>query len=116
MSPSCSRATAIPTIYYRGCTSRTCASSTSRSGRSTARLTAAVATRARRWDAIVAHWLVPSAIAALPSAPPLVAIAHGGDVFTLRRLHLLGPTLHALRRRDAQLVFVSEQLRAIARE
>ena len=82
----------------------------------TARLTAAVAARARRWDAIIAHWLVPSAIAALPAAPPLVAIAHGGDVFTLRRFHLLHPVLRALRRRGARLVFVGEHLRAIARD
>ncbi|HEU4728085.1 MAG TPA: glycosyltransferase family 4 protein [Kofleriaceae bacterium] len=81
----------------------------------TARLTARVAARARRWDAIVAHWLVPSAIAALPSASPLIAIAHGGDVFTLRRLRLLGPVLAALRRRGARLVFVGGHLRAIAR-
>jgi glycogen(starch) synthase len=82
----------------------------------TARMTAAVALRARRWDAIIAHWLVPSAIAALPSARPLTAIAHGGDVFTLRRLGLLGPVLRALHRRDARMVFVSAALRAIARD
>jgi len=82
----------------------------------TARLTAAVTARAHRWDAIIAHWLAPSAIAALASAPPLVAIAHGGDVFTLRRLRLLGPVLRALRRRDARLVFVGEHLRTIARD
>jgi len=84
--------------------------------RFTARLTAAVAARARGWDSIIAHWLVPSAIAALPSRAPLLAIAHGGDVHTLRRLRLLAPVLRALRRRDARLVFVSAQLRAIARE
>jgi len=82
----------------------------------TARLTAAVTARARRWDAILAHWLVPSAVAALASGPPLLAIAHGGDVFTLRRLRLLRGVLHALRRRDARLVFVSESLRASARD
>jgi glycogen synthase len=82
----------------------------------TARMTAAVALRARRWDAIIAHWLVPSAIAALPAARPLTAIAHGGDVFTLRRLGLLGPVLRALHRRDARMVFVSAALRAIARD
>jgi glycosyltransferase involved in cell wall biosynthesis len=82
----------------------------------TARLTAAVTARARRWDAVVAHWLVPSAIAALPSGKPLLAIAHGGDLFTLRRLHLLPPVLRALRRRGARLVFVSEHLRTIARD
>lgn len=81
----------------------------------TARLTAAVTARAARWDAIVAHWLVPSAIAALPARRPLVAIAHGGDVFTLRRLRLLGPVLAALARRRARLVLVSAALRAIAR-
>jgi glycosyltransferase involved in cell wall biosynthesis len=81
----------------------------------TARLTAAVVARARRWDAIVAHWLAPSALAALPTAPPLVAIAHGGDVFTLRRLGLLGAALHALARRRARLVVVSEQLRELSR-
>jgi len=80
----------------------------------TARLVAAVAARAAGWDAIVAHWLVPSALAALPTAPPLLAIGHGGDVFTLRRLRLLGPVLAALRRRGARLAFVSEQLRGIA--
>ncbi|MBL9017436.1 MAG: glycosyltransferase [Myxococcales bacterium] len=79
-----------------------------------ARLAAAVAIRARRWDAIVAHWLVPSAIAALPTRVPLLAIAHGGDVHTLRRARLLAPVLHALHRRGAELVFVSHELRAIA--
>jgi glycosyltransferase involved in cell wall biosynthesis len=80
-----------------------------------ARLTAIVTARAHRWDSIVAHWLVPSALAALPSRIPLLAIAHGGDIYTLRRMHLLAPALHALHARRAQLVFVSEQLRAIAR-
>ena len=82
----------------------------------TARLTAAVTARARRWDAIIAHWLVPCALAALASSPRLIAIAHGGDVFTLRRLHLLRPMLEALRRRDARVVFVAEHLRVIARD
>jgi len=81
----------------------------------TARMTARVTARAGRWDTIIAHWLVPSALAALPAGRPLVAIAHGGDVFTLRRLHLLRPVLGALERRGAQLVFVSEALRTIAR-
>jgi glycosyltransferase involved in cell wall biosynthesis len=79
-----------------------------------ARLTAAVALRAHRWDSIVAHWLVPSALAALPSRAPLLAIAHGGDVHTLRRARLLAPLMHALHRRRAQLVFVSDELRRIA--
>jgi glycosyltransferase involved in cell wall biosynthesis len=82
----------------------------------TARLVARVAMRGRRWDALFAHWLVPSALAALPLRQPLVAIAHGGDVFTLRRLGLLRPMLAALHRRRARLVFVAEHLRAIARD
>src|SRR5204863_7443127 len=75
---------------------------------------AAIAMHARHWDAVVAHWLAPSAIAALPSRLPLLAIAHGGDVHTLRRLHVLQPVLGLLRMRRAQLVFVSEQLRELA--
>ena len=82
----------------------------------TARMAAAVAARARRWDAIVAHWLVPSAIAALPARRPVIAIGHGGDVYTLRRFGLLGPVLRLLARRGAQLVLVSEALRRIARD
>ncbi len=72
-----------------------------------ARLTAAVLRRARSCDRIVAHWL-PCALAALPARKPLTAIAHGGDVYTLRRLGLLRPTLFALR--HAKLVFVGAHL------
>lgn len=75
------------------------------------RFAAAIARRARRWDHVVAHWL-PSALAALPARKPMTAIAHGGDIYTLRRMHLLAPALRALR--DARLVFVGEHLRALA--
>jgi len=80
----------------------------------TARLAAAVTRRARGWDAIIAHWLVPSALAALPARIPVTAIAHGGDVHTLRRLGLLGPVLRLLHARHARLAFVTAELRAIA--
>lgn len=80
-----------------------------------ARMLARVVIAARRWDGIVAHWLAPSALAAVPTRVPLLAIAHGGDIHTLRRLRLLGPALHLLHRRRAELVFVSEELRDIAR-
>lgn len=69
--------------------------------------------RARAWDAAIAHWLVPSAIVAavaLPRRIPLLAIAHGGDVHTLRRTHLLGPVLRALKLRGATLAVVSDEL------
>jgi glycosyltransferase involved in cell wall biosynthesis len=78
----------------------------------TTRMTAVIRRRARDWDQIVAHWLVPSALAALPARKPLTAIAHGGDIHTLRRMRMLAPTLRLLR--DAKLVFVSEELRALA--
>jgi glycosyltransferase involved in cell wall biosynthesis len=80
----------------------------------TTRLATAVAWRARSWDLVIAHWLVPSVIAALPATVPVLAIAHGGDVHTLRRLRLLAPLLRLMRARSVRLVFVSEQLRALA--
>jgi glycosyltransferase involved in cell wall biosynthesis len=80
----------------------------------TAQLTRRVITRAHHWDLAIAHWLVPSAIAALPTRVPLLAIGHGGDVYTLARLHLLHPTIRLLRARNARLAFVSEHLRVLA--
>jgi glycosyltransferase involved in cell wall biosynthesis len=83
--------------------------------RFSARLAAAVAARAARWDAVIAHWLAPSAIAALPTRGPLLAIAHGGDVHLLLRLRLLAPVIAALAARRARIAFVSDDLRARAR-
>ena len=82
----------------------------------TARLTARVMRRAHAWDLAIAHWLAPSALAALPTRVPLLAIAHGGDIHTLRRMRVLPLVLRALQRRGAQLAFVSEQLRSVARD
>lgn len=79
-----------------------------------ARMAAAVAVRARRWDAIAAHWLAPSALAAVPTRGPLLAIGHGGDVHLLDRRRLLGPALAVLAARGARLAFVAEPLRARA--
>ena len=81
----------------------------------TARMTAAVRSHSRSWDAIIAHWLAPSALASLPARKPLVAIAHGGDVHTLRAHGLLRSTLRALVARRATLVFVNRELLALAR-
>jgi glycosyltransferase involved in cell wall biosynthesis len=69
------------------------------------------ARRLRDCDLVIAHWL-PCALAALTARRPLVAIGHGGDVHTLRRLHLLQPTLRLLR--GAKVFFVSRELRDIA--
>jgi glycosyltransferase involved in cell wall biosynthesis len=80
----------------------------------TARLALAVARRTRSWDAAFAHWLAPSALAALP-ARRLLAIAHGGDIHALRRAHLLGPVLYALRARNARLAFVAGDLLDLSR-
>lgn len=77
-----------------------------------ARLCVEVARRAARWDAVVAHWLAPSALAvALTCHKPLLAIGHGGDVHLLDRARLLGPTLALLRARNATVAFVSRALR-----
>ena len=81
----------------------------------TARLAIAVARRARHWELIVAHWLAPSALAALPVRTPLLAIGHGGDVHTLARMQMLGPVLAAWHARRARLAFVADELLAIAR-
>ncbi|MDB4954584.1 MAG: glycosyl transferase group 1 [Myxococcales bacterium] len=80
-----------------------------------ARLAVEVIRRADAWDLIVAHWLAPSAFAALPSRARLLAIAHGGDVHLLRRMRLLAPALYALRARRARLAFVSHDLLELAR-
>lgn len=82
-------------------------------GRFSVALARAVARRAARWDAIVAHWLVPSGLAALVAAPrlPLLAIAHSGDVHLLRRVGGLGAMGWLCARRGARLSFVTEELR-----
>lgn len=78
----------------------------------TARLGATVIARAPRWDAVAAHWLAPSAWAAVPTRGPLLAIAHGGDVHLLAARGLLRSTLRALAVRGARLACVAEPLRA----
>lgn len=79
-----------------------------------ARLSVAVARRGRRWDAVVAHWLAPSALAAIGARGPLLAIGHGGDVHLLARARLLRPALALLARRRARLALVSRPLAAVA--
>jgi glycosyltransferase involved in cell wall biosynthesis len=78
-----------------------------------ARMIAEVARRALGWDAIAAHWLAPSAVAAAvaPRRVPILAIAHGGDVHMLARARLLAPVLALLVARDARVAFVSDELR-----
>jgi len=73
-------------------------------------LFAATARRARRWDSIVAHWLLPGALAA-PLRPTL-AIAHSGDVHLAVRLGLADAVAAALVVARSRVVFVAEHLRA----
>lgn len=67
--------------------------------------------RARGWDAVVSHWLVPSgAVADACGAARHLAIAHGSDV---RLLSSLPGGLALVRRlaRRAELVYVADALR-----
>jgi glycosyltransferase involved in cell wall biosynthesis len=76
------------------------------------RLLLAAARRARRWDAIVSHWLVPAGAlgAALGRGRPHLCIAHGSDVRLLQRLPGGRELVRSLARR-ADLVYVAEALR-----
>ena len=68
------------------------------------------AARARRWDAVVSHWLVPSAAVAMTLGLPHVAVAHGSDIALLRALPG-GEAFVRLVARRASLVYVAEALR-----
>jgi glycosyltransferase involved in cell wall biosynthesis len=74
-----------------------------------ARLAAAVARRARRWDAMLSHWLVPCGLVGAMLARRHVAIAHSGDIHLLERLP--GAALIARMLARTRLVFVSDDLR-----
>jgi glycosyltransferase involved in cell wall biosynthesis len=65
----------------------------------------------RGWDAIVSHWLVPSALvgAALARGRPHVAIAHGSDVSLVKRLPG-GATFARWLARTADVVYVARAL------
>jgi glycosyltransferase involved in cell wall biosynthesis len=82
--------------------------------RFTAGLAAAVAARAHRWDRLESHWLAPCALAGLAAAPrlPHRAHAHSGDVSLLERMPFGASLARTLADSPADLVFVSETLRA----
>ncbi|MBT8494619.1 MAG: glycosyltransferase family 4 protein [Deltaproteobacteria bacterium] len=76
----------------------------------TARLAAEL--RRHDWDAMIAHWLVPAAVAALARPRlPLAAIAHSGDVDLLCRTRAMPWVARLLRARRARLTLVGEHLR-----
>lgn len=109
------RVAAPPGLFYAGGAPEAIAAGAGRAAIGfAARLAVEVARRGRRWDAVAAHWLAPSAIAACAARGPLLAIAHGGDVHLLARRRLLAPVLALLGARGARLAFVSEALRAAA--
>ena len=66
-----------------------------------------------RWQAVEAHWLVPSALAAAASAShlPIRAYAHSGDVALLERLPLGRALARRLVSSGANLRFVTAELR-----
>lgn len=76
-------------------------------------LARAAARRAASWDAVVAHWLVPSGLAALATRRPILAIAHGGDVHLLRRMRAHHLARALFERRQVRLSFVTEELQRL---
>jgi glycosyltransferase involved in cell wall biosynthesis len=62
----------------------------------TAALAARTALAARRWDAVISHWLVPSGLAASATRKPHLAIAHSGDVHLIARRGVADATVAAL--------------------
>lgn len=74
------------------------------------RLLAEAQSRARRWDAVVAHFLLPTGLVAATLGLPAVVIAHSADLHLLERL----PGRRALARfldARATLWFVSDDAR-----
>lgn len=70
---------------------------------------------ARRWDAVISHWLLPCAVVAarLARGRPHLAIAHSSDVHLLSRLPGAALWLRALVRPRSTLVLTSETLRPV---
>jgi hypothetical protein len=81
--------------------------------RFTTGLASAARARAHGWARLEAHWLVPSALAAVAAAPavPRIAFAHSGDVALLERLPL-GRAVARRLARGTTLRFVSAELQA----
>jgi glycosyltransferase involved in cell wall biosynthesis len=80
-----------------------------------AKLVYALRAKAARadWDAVLAHWLAPSALAAVMACPrlPIVGIAHSGDVHLLERLRGIRAAARLFDQPRVHLHFVSEDLR-----
>jgi glycosyltransferase involved in cell wall biosynthesis len=71
--------------------------------------------RSRRWDGVISHWLVPSALIAggLPLGKRRhLAIGHSGDVHAIRRSPFRKLMARAVIRSADRVGFVSEQLKS----
>jgi glycosyltransferase involved in cell wall biosynthesis len=75
-----------------------------------------VSRRSPHVDVVLAHWLVPSALAAVlgaaTSRTPVVAIAHSGDVHALSRFPFGARLARFIARRAARVVSVAGDVRA----
>ena len=109
------RVSAPPGLFYAGGAPDALEAGAGRRGAAgfSLRLAAACGARRTHVDATVAHWLAPSALAALTSRGPLLAVAHGGDVHLLARTGLLPATIATLAARRARIAFVSRALREL---
>ena len=100
-------------LFYRGGAPHALSSASAwlQAAAFSSRLLAHALVRARRWDAIVSHWLVPSGAigAALARGRPHLTIAHGSDVRLLACLPG-GPSLLRAIARTSDLVYVSRAL------
>lgn len=108
------RVAAPPGLFYGGGAPDALEAGARGAARFAVALTAAVLRRSHRWRAVCAHWWLPSALAAIGSRGPLLAIAHGGDLHLARRLRLLAPATAALLARRARFAFVAPDLRRAA--
>lgn len=76
-------------------------------------LAARTVAQAARWDALIAHWLVPCGVIAAAAARgrPLLAIAHGSDVHLIARRGIADVALAPLAAAGARLVVTAPHLR-----
>lgn len=77
-------------------------------------LTMSVSRRIRRWDGVISHWALPSAIAVglAGARAPHVAVLHSADVHLLSRLPSRGLWARAIERSATSLAFSAPYLAA----
>ncbi len=109
------RVAARPGLFYQGGAPDALAAkgATAAAASFSVRMALEVRRRLQHCDGLIAHWLVPSAIAAVlaQGRRPIWAIAHGGDVHLLKRLGLSAALARLVDRPQLHLNFVSRALR-----